>query len=250
MSSFFIILDSRNRLSGSNASFEVDFNTNNINDQEVAIGLDSAVIPNFIYPIRSGRNQIVFNEGKGNLTATIDEGFYDATNFAAAVKTALDAASTTPLVYTVSISTTTNRITISTTANFSINFASSSSEMWKILGFSQGITTTSALSCTGTMPVRLDNDEYLLLEIMNVSNDNLNTQFPSTSIVDTIPLNGAFGDVIYYKSNDVNNYSIAEHSDIMFLRVKLRDPNGYDVSLPENAHIMIKLRCVSTIMDV
>jgi hypothetical protein len=78
MSSFFLFLNSKDVDFGTNTNFQVDFEKSGIpfSEEEIAIGLDFAIMPYLIYPIHSGRNKLVINEGGGDLTATIDEGYY------------------------------------------------------------------------------------------------------------------------------------------------------------------------------
>ena len=62
---FFIFVNSRDADFGTSARFTIDFQASGIpfNDGEISIALDYAIFPNLIYPIRSGRNSFVFNEG-------------------------------------------------------------------------------------------------------------------------------------------------------------------------------------------
>lgn len=248
MSSLFCFSDSRNRESGSNSYFSISFDDNNFTESEISIGLDSAVIPNLVYPIRDGRNTLVFTEGATVRTAVIAEGNYDADSFPGALKTAMEASGSVN-TFTITISDTTNKLTISSTGNFSLRFANSSADMWKILGFAQSSTTSTATTATGIYPVRLDGDEYLIVELMSVSNNNLCSGFTSSYVLDMIPLNSGFGDVIYYKANVVTNYTTALHNSLKNLRIRLLDPNGFDWPLPANANVMIKLACENTMTD-
>lgn len=247
MSSFFLFLNSRNTDYGSSANFTVNFERSGIdfNDSEVAVGLDYAIFPNLLYPIRANRNKVVFNEGAGNLTATIAEGYYNSSNFPTALKTALDAAGLD--TYTVTISSTTGKITIASTGNFSLDFSDTSSEMWKILGFPYSTIILPAASHTGTMPLRLDGDEYVCLMLENISTDNASSSFSMRGILDIIPLNGAFGDVIYYRGNENNNLALGTAEQFKQVRVRITDIDGYDIPLPDNAEIFLKLRIISTI---
>lgn len=247
-SSFYLFLNSRDTDYGTSANFQVDFEKTGIDfsEAEIAVGLDYAIFPYLIYPIRSGRNALVINEGGGDLTATIADGYYDSSNFPAALKTALDAAGA--LTYTVTISATTNKITISATGAFTMKFASAatSPDMWKILGFAYNTDTSSAASHDGSMPVRLDGDEYFVLQIENFPSANVSSSFSTRGIMDIIPMNGAFGDVIYYKPNQINNFVFAQMNDLKFLRIHIVDINGYDIPITDNCEVLLKLRIIST----
>jgi hypothetical protein len=246
MASFFLFLNSKDVNYGTSANFVVNFEQSGIDfsESEVSIGLDYAIFPNCIYPIRSGRNTLVFNEGGGNLTATIEDGFYDASNFPAALKTALDAAGA--LTYTVTIGSTNNKVTISATGPFSIDFSLSSPYMWKILGFGYNLVTSSAASQTGTMPIRLDGDEYYVLMLDNLTSNNASSSFSTRGILDIIPMNGAYGDVIYYKGNEKNNLVLGSTEQLKEVRVRVTDSDGNELPIADNNEIFIKLRVIST----
>lgn len=244
--SFFLFLNSKDTDYGSSANFQVDFGKSGIpfSDAEIAIGLDYAIMPYLIYPIRANRNQVVINEGGVDLTATIADGYYDSTSFPTALKTALDAAGA--FTYTVTISATTNKITIAATGAYSLIFTNTSSYMWKILGFAFNSTTSSAASHTGTMPIRLDGDEYFVLMIENLPSNNVSSSFATRGIMDAIPMNGSWGDVIYYKPNQINNLVLGQMSDLKFLRIHIVDVDGYDIPITDNCEIMLKLRIIAT----
>ena len=247
MSSFFLYLNSKDSFIGTSANFLVDFEKSGVefSDSQVAIGLDYAIFPNLIYPIRSnGRNTLVFNEGGGNLTATITEGNYDSTAFCTALKTAMEAVGGD--TYTITVSSTTNKITIASTGTFSMNFTLSGGYMWKILGFPYDTTTSTAGSHTGTMPIRLDGDEYYVLMLENLSSPNASSSFSTRGILDIIPMNGAYGDVIYYKGNEKNNLVLGTVDQLKQVRVRLVDYDGFDLPITDNAETFFKLRVINT----
>jgi hypothetical protein len=95
------------------------------------------------------------------------------------------------------------------------------------------------------MPMRLDGDEYYMLEFLNVSNDNLVSMTPSASVLNTIPIDKGFGNVIFYKGNPANNFCVLQNEDMSELRVRLLDPRGQIVNFPDNAYVFLKFRCFS-----
>lgn len=246
--SFFLFLNSADTNFGTSANFIVDFDRSGIpfSEGEVAIGLDYVIMPNLIYPIRANRNQVVINEGGADKIATIPDGYYDSTNFPAVLKEALDSAGA--LTYTVTISSTTNKITISATGAFVIKFTDTYSYMWKILGFNYNSTTPSASSQTGTMPIRLDGDEYFVLQLENLSTGNISSSFATRGIMDIIPMNGAYGDVIYYTPNQVNNLVLGQLNDLKYIRVHIVSQDGFDIPITDNCEILIKLRIINTMI--
>jgi len=111
-------------------------------------------IPAFYYgyEITSDNNNININEGSGELLATISNGKYSLTDFVTAVKTALDAASTLPQAYTVSVNRTTRQITIASAANFDILIdtgSQSGTSPYTLMGFTGSSDLTSTTTYTG-----------------------------------------------------------------------------------------------------
>lgn len=246
--SFYLFLNSKDTSYGTSANFNVDFDRSGIpfSEGEISIGLDYIIMPNLIYPIRANRNKVIFNEGGSDKVATIPDGYYDSSNFPAVLKTALEDAGA--LAYAVTISGTTNKITISASGSFTLKFTDTSSYMWKILGFNYNSVTSSDTEHTGSMPVRLDGDEYFVLQLENLPSENISSSFATRAIMDIIPMNGAYGDVIYYMPNQVNNFVLGQMNDLKFIRVHIVDVDGWDIPIPDNCEIMIKLRIISTML--
>lgn len=102
------------------------------------------------YEIDSTNNKLDFNEGAGDLIATVASGTYTLTDFLSAVKTALDAAGTQ--AYTVSVNRGTRLVTISASSNFSLLLSSGASvgeSTWSLLGFTQGSDLSATNSYAG-----------------------------------------------------------------------------------------------------
>lgn len=104
--------------------------------------------------IDSTNNKINFNEGSGELTATIDSGTYSLTDLMTAVKTSMDAVGT--LVYTVSFDRSTRIVTISSTSNFDLLISTGTSvavSSWLTLGFTGAADLTGATTHSGTTAI-------------------------------------------------------------------------------------------------
>jgi hypothetical protein len=89
------------------------------------------------HDVDSTNNLIDFNEGSGELTATIAIGNYTLTDFAAAVESAMNTAGT--FTYTVTVNRTNRKLTIATSdGNFSLlasTGTSTASGAWSLMGF-------------------------------------------------------------------------------------------------------------------
>lgn len=93
------------------------------------------------YEIDETNNKLNFDEGSGELTATIPTGSYSFEQLMDAVKLALDAASILPQVYFVSAIRSSRKVQITSTANFSLLVSSgtlSGVAPWGLLGFTDG----------------------------------------------------------------------------------------------------------------
>lgn len=104
--------------------------------------------------IDSTNNKINFNEGSGELTATLDSGTYSLTDLMTAVKTAMDAVGT--LVYTVSVDRDSRIVTISSTSNFDLLISTGTNVpvgAWTILGFTGGADLTGATTHSGSTAI-------------------------------------------------------------------------------------------------
>ena len=244
MSSFKIFISSNNRDYGTNSNYTVSFPNMQIQNQEVKLGIEQFIMPNLTFPIRAGKNKLIINEGGGDLTVTIPDGSYTSTLFCTALKDALDLAGA--LTYSCTISATTNYLTISATGAFTlkISSASTSSVMWQILGFSNSYST-SAASHTGIYPVRTSGDDYLFIEITNLSNNNLNSAYPTYSILDAVPINCNFGDVVFYKGSE-SNYTLSLDDELNQVSIRLRDQYGNDYPIPVNSYFFMTLRAESS----
>lgn len=103
----------------------------------------------FGFDIDSTNNAIDFDEGSGEIQATVSVGSYTITEFAAEIETALNAVG--GQTYTVSLNRNTRKITISAGSNFSLLISSGSrsgSTAYTLAGFT-GADLSGASSYTG-----------------------------------------------------------------------------------------------------
>lgn len=116
----------------------------------MALGTFSAFY--FGTKITVNNQNLNFNEGGGELTAVITPGTYSLTDFVTAIKTALDAASTLPQEYTVTVDRDSRQITISSSASFDLLIGTGSqigTSPWSLMGFTGSVDLTSATTYTG-----------------------------------------------------------------------------------------------------
>jgi len=97
------------------------------------------------YTITSSNSILNFNEGAGELSATITIGSYTPTDFATAIQTALNAAG--GLTYTATFNRSTRVITIAAGSSFSLLVTTGSQvalSPWAIMGFTADKTSASS----------------------------------------------------------------------------------------------------------
>ena len=190
--------------------------------------LNSVEIPNSIYPFTSSNNVITFNEGGGDLTATITAGSYSASQLATEIKTRMDAAGSD--TYTITVNDNTKKMTIASTGTFTLKFSEDNSPYYE-LGFTNS-DTSSAASHTGTNVVRLSGLDFIYLVIRNYTQMGSDSNGNSYSF--KIPLNRPFDDIIFYTKNtgfDQTMYSQNTYPLQSQMTIKLFDPNGNSISL-------------------
>jgi len=101
--------------------------------------------------VDSTNNYINFNEGGGEISATVDAGTYTLTEILTAIKTAMDAVGGQE--YTVTLNRATRKITISATSNFDLLISTGSQSgisIWSDIGFTSGADLTSTNSYEGS----------------------------------------------------------------------------------------------------
>lgn len=231
-----VYINSADRTSGTSSSnFTITFPY----DIEFAeVRLVSARIPHTWYNVNDGNNHIDFDEGGGELNATVTAGQYTTTQLAAAVKTALEAAGA--LTYTVTFDTsTTFKTTIAATGNFSLLFGSGTNkanDLAAVLGFS-ATDTTSAASAVSDGVYNLNNIGYILIQsdTLGTSRYNnvscTNTLDNAKSTLAAIRVNTNFGSMQSF-SDDIQFPSMAYLAGpIYYFNLKLQYEGGKSLSL-------------------
>ena len=225
-------VDSKYRMTGSISSTDYVINNSGVlgNGSLKSIELLAAEIPNthYVFSSANENNVITFNEGASDLVATITPATYTNSELETEIKTRLDAAG--GLTYTVSIDTTTLKMTISATGAFTLKFSEPSSP-WYELGFTNA-DTSSAASHTGSRVVKLSGDDYVFLTFKNIPSRNLNQS--SISYLFRISIDKEFDDMIYFGENThynqiyhTNNTNFTQTS----FRLGLLKPNGKEFTL-------------------
>lgn len=223
-----IILRSRDRNSGSSSSFKLSFSGDALEGKYEVMFVN---IQNTIYTIRSNQNdRIYFNENGSDKTAIITAGYYTQSTLPAAVKSALDTASGGFATFTVTISSTTQKMTISSTQNFSLKFATYTTYSAALtLGYNQS-DTSAATSAIANNIINLA--EPLSINI-NIKQSNINNfKSPKGSYGSIlVPLDAAFGSFKFLKHNDLIQYlNFQNRASIIDVEIRDLDGNALDLN--------------------
>ena len=182
LKSFNLIINSQDRNTSSypsNSNYQIDLDV--IYKDIISVELISAIVPKTQYLINSSNSTIYFDEGAGEISATVSSGNYTTS----ALATALGNAMTTSggQTYTATVDdTTTNKYTISAPGGFSLIFVGDTvtyglstrtdyktNSIGPIIGFSK-TDLTSTTTHIGDNQFNLNGDTYVLLHIQDFDN--------------------------------------------------------------------------------
>ena len=173
-------------------------------------------------------NQLTFDEGGADLTATVAAGAHSSSSLATALKTALDAASTLPQTYTVTFSSTTFKYTISAAGAFTLQFSLNAS-LARMLGFAAE-DTASATSHTGTNMADLtDGVRHLFITIDGIHSpvNSTNTTIPRAAFVVPLVTDTSTGAFNFHLSETNYKQCMSAHSaKVNAIYVALHQDNG------------------------
>ena len=208
-----IVITSKDRMFGTSSNFEIQFVQSLINVHHMK--LLSASIPNSGYNINSTNNIIYVN---GN-PVVIPIGSYNTSNLPSTIQTALNGAGL-GIVFTVTYSDITLKLTISGSVAFSITTGANTIN--DLIGF---LPAGPLLSITGTNILDLSGDQYYYLII-----DVFNNDIKSSNIRDygayVIPSNVSSGGISQFRMN--TDYPAIETttSNINKMNIAIKTYNG------------------------
>jgi len=234
----YININSKDRLiGGSRHSFTVDLNRNvkYTSSDNKKIILKSAEIPANAYDFSSllGNNTISFEEVPpgGLLSATIPDGSYDSINIVPMLQNILNTAGT--LTYTVTVSDTTGKITISATGPFIIHSIDTR------FGFTT--PTTLATSATGSEVMVLGPPLYIYVQNLKPGLQNINSSTPGVTGSWKVQMRRNFGEYIFHdeKKYEMTLYTGTSLSQMQFALV-MPDGKPYYINSDWSAMFLIK----------
>lgn len=192
--------------------------------------LAGAQLPNVIYTVNSAddTNKIYFYENSTAKTASITAGYYTESSFPAAVKAALDTASGGFATFTVTISSTTKRMTVTSDQDFGLRFATAEGASRR-MGFARADTATNATSHVGGNVIQLNLPMFCVVQI-DTANSHLEVP-PTDNAHFYVPIDADFGSVVNYDCNSHEMLQRATFSRSNVLRIKLANEDFKGVDL-------------------
>jgi hypothetical protein len=151
-----IYLNSSNRASGTSSNFTIDLRSQILTPNNYdTIVLTNAAIPKSFYTINSSNNTFLLNENGSIKTVTIVIGNYNSTNLATQIGVQMTAVSTIGATYTVVLSVTTGKYTITTTSALTTSVSFVNYNFCYICGFDQASYSFVAKTLTSVNIVNL-----------------------------------------------------------------------------------------------
>lgn len=220
-----VILRSQDRLTGTSSDFNL----------ELQYALDGSYrvkhvhIPNSCYSVQTGINdKIYFYENSTDKVATLTQGFYTSSTISAAVKTAMDTASGGHNTYTVTASSTTDKLTISASNAFYFTFeTNTSASARKVLGF-DAENTASGTSITSTNVVDLSLTHMFYIAIKECDNNLRASNAPLKSSI-YVPLTVATNS--FESLNYTDLYQVISFSPTSELSIAIYNDSNQKISI-------------------
>ncbi len=179
-------------------TFYLDKNIRHI--QQVRI--DGVEFPNSYYVFNSQTNSIKFTEnGEAEATATITPGNYTSTTILTEIKAALEAVSPDSRTYTVTLDTSTLKITIAVSSG-TVIINGATSTAGEFIGFT--VANSTAASVEGNQVLNLSGPNYLILR------SNLSALYNRSFYVDgksannavcRVPVHSNSSEVVFYDAS-------------------------------------------------
>lgn len=247
-----LVINSFDKLSGTNTDFRVQFN-DSIAQEVIKIIVKDIWIPNQFYNVETDGNRknntLVINQnGLGEITLTIPEGQYNIDTLILALTSSIDGALIGGVVVTITKNTATNILTFTFTgglpANHNVSFVDTSL-IKSLIGFDATIPETDILNMT--YPWNLNQLQYVQVHSPELASTHGMDAGANTTInlLESVSLSDTpFGGVAHKQSNDDELHEILydDQRVIQQVRIKLRDSNGNLLSLPENHYCTIMVK--------
>lgn len=238
----FVFVNSEDRLyksSSSPADFQIAINSTLADAPRSSLSIESVTFFNLEYGINSGNNVLTFRENSDNVTTytvTITPGNYSASEFVAALKTAMDAAGAN--TYTVAYNEITGKVNITVLLPDTFKLVGGSM-LTVALGYEP--MASFAATHTGDYPVNLAGSTYADLSL-GLANRNIVTGLGQYRPFIRVPMAVDFGHLVEYVNQSDGDDVLIATDDLDRLNVTLYNDRRTVLDLPRNAVVSIVLR--------
>jgi hypothetical protein len=194
-------ISSKDRKSGTSSNFNID---KIHRDKVKGFRVDYISLPYTWYNVSTSNNTIVVNGSNVSISA----GYYNITTLCSALQTALVSVDAT---FTCTYSSSTGKVTIARSTNFTLNLSSSSWTLRRQIGFNGTSNVTGATTFTSDSIVNINNGNsaYLHCSPLGKYIENQTTDNRSDFII-SIPIDKSPQEIIYYVPPVENVYTFSQ----------------------------------------
>ena len=192
---------------------------------------------NNIYNVTDYNNKIYINENGIDYTVTLDNGYYDTTDFVSHLSSKLDSSCAGTI--TVSLNTNTNKLTITNTLNFYFTFGTNTiNSARRLMGFNASDNLIYSLSKTSDIPIDLNTCKNVFVNIVENNNKNVHgvKYFSSSLVINGV---GNFGELVRYIDRD-NFDQYINLKNTKSLKITTHDIDENDIELNSEYTIIFK----------
>lgn len=244
-----LVVNSRDRSSGSNSDFSLDFRADSSTQQVLKVLVKDVFVPNQFYNINNSNNTIEIKQNaEPNATATITEGQYNINQLIIALQDAINAVLIDGCVVVITKNDISFRLTFTfsgslTPANDDVSLILNGSSISNVIGLGTDTPQDTVLIMDNTF--NLNPRQYVQVHSPQIGYLHGLDGSSLISLVETVSLTDtAFGGVAYKQNNDDELCEILYESprNLSNIKVVLRDENGTRLVLPDNHEFSMTLK--------
>lgn len=235
MESFQITIDSRDRLTGTDAQFYFQVLFPSYTEKYDRVALCQATVPRSLYNIEEGYNSFTLTEDGMDSLVTIDAGIYSMTTLGQALTAEMTAASTIATqTYTVVGSMVTGRYTFTAghtnhTISLTFEYPNSTTQLYGGIAETLGFLNSTYSFTSGVLTAP---------NFMNLSSES--SIYLRTNLVPT----GILG-VIYTQGNQIGSYALYNNPDLVLNSFPYQQSpmtNSYSMTITDENNTPINLQ--------
>ena len=245
-----MVVNSKDRISGSNSDFEVLFNDSSC-QQVVKVLVRDCFIPNLFYNINNTNNILEFKQNaEANETVTVPVGQYSIDQLITQLKTSIDVKLIDGAIVTITKHPTLYNLIFTFTgalspANNTVTFFKDLSLINDVIGLTSDVGPSTVLSMPS--PFNLKGTEFVQIHAPQVAEVHGLDGGASgyISLLETVSLaETAFGTIAHRQNNDdeLSMLLYEQPRNISRVGIVLRDESGIRLQLPDNAYITVILK--------